>query len=74
VPGGRNVPLGKVNVGALASDVREAAADTLNVSKGVHDLLLTLNVGVQDTENVLEVVVFDDESLEEGAQDGKEGT
>lgn len=52
-----------VNVSTLDNSVGEATADTLDSSKGVGDLLLTINVGVDHTENVLEVIILDNKSL-----------
>ena len=50
-----NVPLVEVDIGLLADQVGVAATDTLDLGQGVHDLLLTLNIGVEETQNVLEV-------------------
>lgn len=50
-----NVPLVQVNIGLLADQVGVAAADTLDLSQGVHDLLLAVNIGVEQTQDVLEV-------------------
>lgn len=49
------IPLGQVDVGLLADQVGVAATDTLDLGQGVHDLLLSINVGVEETQNVLEV-------------------
>jgi len=55
-----------VNVGLLADDVGETATDTLNRSHGVHNLLLAINVGTEDTQNVLEIAtILNDESLQD---------
>jgi hypothetical protein len=56
-------PLVHVNLSLLADQVGEAAADTLDLGQGIHDLLLTVNVGVEDTQNVLKLLVVEDESL-----------
>lgn len=47
----------------FADEEAEASADTLDLIKGEGDSPLTVDVGVEDTVNVLEVVlcVFDDE-------------
>lgn len=50
-----NVPLVEVDIGLLADQVGVAATDTLDLGQGIHDLLLTLNIGVEETQNVLEV-------------------
>jgi hypothetical protein len=39
-----SVPLVEVNIGLLADQVGVATADTLNLGKGVHDLLLAINL------------------------------
>ena len=44
-----------INLAGLADQIGEATTDTLNSSQGVHDLLPTVNVGVANTQNVLEV-------------------
>lgn len=51
----KNVPLVEIDIGLLADQVGVAATDTLDLGQGVHDLLLTLNIGVKETQNVLEV-------------------
>jgi hypothetical protein len=48
--------LGKIDIGLLADQVGVSATDTLNLGQGVHDLLLAIDVGVQQTNNVLEAV------------------
>ena len=54
-----NSPLVHVDVGLLADDVGEAAADTLDGGHGEHDLLLPIHVGVQQTQDMLEVLTGD---------------
>ena len=55
-----------VNVGLFADDVGETATDTLNRGHGVHNLLLAINVGTEDTQNVLEIAtILNDESLQD---------
>jgi len=54
----RVVPLVEVNIGLLADEVGVAAADTLDLGQGVHDLLLSINVGVEKTQDELEVRFF----------------
>ena len=49
-------PFLEVDLSLLADDVRETPADTLDSGHGVHDVLLAINVGVEHTQNVLEVV------------------
>lgn len=41
------IPLVEVNIGLLAHQVGVATSDTLDLGQGVHDLLLSLNVGVE---------------------------
>jgi hypothetical protein len=47
------IPLVKVDIGLLANDVGVATANTLDLSQGVHNFALAIDVGVQETENVL---------------------
>ncbi len=49
-------PLGHVHLGLLADQVGEPAADTADGGHGVHDLLLAIDVGVEHTQNVLELL------------------
>ena len=49
------IPLGHVDVSLLADEVGESSADTTDGGEGVHDLLATIDVGVQHTKDVLEV-------------------
>ena len=46
---------GHVNLTGLADEVGETATNTLDGSQGIHDLLPTVDVGVANTQNVLEV-------------------
>jgi len=46
-----------VDVCLLADHVRHTPTDTLDDGQGVHDLLASVNIGVEDTQNVLEVLV-----------------
>ena len=48
-------PLGQGDVGLLQDDVGVPAPDPLDGGEGEHDAGLAVNVGVQHTENVLEV-------------------
>jgi hypothetical protein len=48
--------LGQINIGLLADQVGVAATDTLDLGQGVHDLLLSIDVCVQQTDDVLEAV------------------
>jgi len=46
----------EVDVGDLADEVGESSTDTLDDSKGEHNLDLTVNIGVLHSQNVSEVV------------------
>jgi hypothetical protein len=52
---GDDLPLVEVDIGLLADQVGVAATNTLYLGQGVHDLLLSLDIGVEETENELEV-------------------
>lgn len=53
------LPLVHVDVGLLADDVGVAAADTLDGGEREHDLLLAIDVGVEQTQDVLELLPRD---------------
>lgn len=46
----------EVDVGLLADQVGVSASNTGDFGQGVHDLLLALDVGVQQTDDILEAV------------------
>ena len=48
------VPLANIHLSFLAHGSGETATNTLDGCQGVDDLLLAINVGVEDTQNVLE--------------------
>ena len=48
------VPLADIHLSLLAHSSGETATNTLDGCQGVDDLLLAINVGVEDTQNVLE--------------------
>jgi hypothetical protein len=50
-----NAPLAEVNIGLLADQVGVTTTNTLDLGQGVHDFLLAIDVGVEQTDNVLEV-------------------
>ena len=50
-----NVPLVEVDIGLLADQVGVTATDTLDLGQRVHDLLLAVNIGVEQTQDELEV-------------------
>ena len=47
------IPLVEVDIGLFADKVGVATTDTLDLGQGVHDLALSINVGVEETQNVL---------------------
>jgi hypothetical protein len=47
----------EVDIGLLADQVGVSATDTLDLGHGVHDLLLSIDVRVQQTDDVLEAAV-----------------
>jgi hypothetical protein len=59
-----HAPLVQVDVGLLQDEVRETATNTADLRHGVHDLVRTLHVGVQDTQDVLELIVLDRQRLQ----------
>ena len=52
-------PLGDIDLSLLAHSGGEAATNTLDGGQSVHDLLLSIDVGVEHTENVLELSLVD---------------
>lgn len=50
------VPLLQIDIGLLADNVGESATDTTNLGQSVHDLDLSINVGVEETQDVVEVL------------------
>ncbi len=49
------IPFVQVNVGFLANQIRVSPTNTLDLGQSVHDLLLAIDVGVEETKNELEV-------------------
>ena len=49
----RYIPLVEIDIGLLADNVGVTATNTLDLGQGVHDLALAINVGVEETQNVL---------------------
>ena len=49
------LPLADIDLSLLAHSSGETATNTLNRGQGVDDLLLAINVGVENTQNVLEL-------------------
>lgn len=52
-----NEPLVHVDISFFAANVSESPANTFDRGKSEHYLLLPINVRVQDTQNVLEILV-----------------
>ena len=50
-----SVPLVEVDISLLADQVGVSSADTLDSGQGVHDLLFSIDVGVQQSQDELEV-------------------
>jgi hypothetical protein len=48
----RILPLVKIHIGLLAHQVGVAASNTLDLGQGVHDLLLAVNIGIQETQDL----------------------
>ena len=46
------IPLVQVDIGLLADQVGVTTTDTLDLGQGVHDLLLAVNVGVEQTQDL----------------------
>lgn len=53
----QNVPLVEIDISLLAGNVSETTTDTLDGGKGNGNLVLAVDVGVQKTKNVLELIV-----------------
>ena len=49
------LPLVEIDISLLTSDVGETTTNTLDGSQGNGNLILTVNVGVEQTDNVLEL-------------------
>lgn len=48
-----NAPLVQIDIGLLTDDVGVSPTNTLDLSQGVHNFTLSIDIGVQQTENVL---------------------
>lgn len=48
-------PFVQIDISLLAHQIGVPASNTLNFREGVHDLLLAINVGVEETKDELEV-------------------
>lgn len=45
----------QIDIGLFAHQIRVPASNTLNFREGVHDLLLAIDIGVEETKDELEV-------------------
>lgn len=48
-----NAPLVEVHIGLFADNVGVSTTNTLDLGQGVHDFTLSVNIGVEQTQNVL---------------------
>lgn len=53
----------QIDIGLLADEVGVAATDTLDLGEGVDNLLLAVDVGVEQTQDELEVRLEEQQSL-----------
>lgn len=53
-----SIPLVKINIGLLADQVGVATAYALDFGQGIHDFLFAINVGVEQTQDELEVALL----------------
>ena len=51
-------PFVQIHIGLFAHQVGVAAPNTLDLGQGVHDFLLAIDVGVEETEDELEIALF----------------
>jgi len=56
----------QINIGLLADQVGVSATDTRDLGQGVHDLLLSIDVCVQQTDDVLEVGLLSGDERHDG--------
>ena len=54
------VPLANIHLSLLAHGSGETATNTLDGGQGIDDLLFAIDVGVEDTQNVLELSLVDE--------------
>ena len=50
-----DIPLIQIHIGLLAHQIRVSASDPLDLGERVHDFLFAIDVGVEETEDELEV-------------------
>jgi hypothetical protein len=65
------LPLVKINISLLASNVGITTTNTLDGGQGDHNLVLAVNVGVEQTQNVLELVLVGNLERLKNANKGK---
>ena len=53
-----NTPFVEVDISFLANQVGVTTTDTLDLSQSIHDFAFSVNIGVEQTENVLRGVAF----------------
>lgn len=46
------IPLVEINISLLADQVRVSATDTLDLGQGIHNLLLSIDVGVEKSKDL----------------------
>ena len=51
-----SVPLGQVDIGLFADQIGVSPAYALDLGQGIHDLLLAIDVGIEETENELDCI------------------
>lgn len=54
----KDSPFVEIHIGLLAHNVRVAATNTLDLRQGIHDLALSVDIGVQETKNVLKIMAW----------------
>lgn len=54
----QNIPLGQVDIGLLANQVGISPTDTLDSGQGVHNLLLAIDVGIEETQDELNCILL----------------
>lgn len=50
----QSIPLVQINIGLLAHQVGVTTTDTLDSGQGVHNLLLSVDIGIEETEDELD--------------------
>jgi hypothetical protein len=51
-------PFVQVHISLLANQIGVASSNTLDLRQGVHDFLFAINVGVEETQDELEITLF----------------